>query len=221
MFGLTMEQVTKAIRQKGKVAELALGYAGGPNALVTMGALSMGLTKEELPGLVKAWRNANKNVVKLWRAYESSFKRAIDSEGEIFTGGKCAFVKRGMWLYVTLPSGRKLSYYNPRLEDGRFSEKALCYDGVEKNMFVKIETHGGKIAENICQAACRDLLRDCLFGMEEQNLKVVMHVHDEAVIEGEPCLDLAEKIMGTPSTWADGLPLRGDGYVTEFYKKDD
>lgn len=220
MFDIPLDEIDKPTRQKGKVAELALGYGGGKNALITMGALKMGLIEDDLKPLVDAWRKANPNIKKLWYATEDAVKNAITYPGEVFKAGPCSYVRNGDWMYANLPSGRRLAYYKPELVDGKFDKKAIKYQGVDPvtKAFGDVYTHGGKLIENVTQAACRDLLRDSLFAMEKFN--VVMHVHDEIVIEGEPCLDEAERLMGQACPWADGLPLRGDGYVTHFYRKD-
>ncbi len=232
MFHVPIESITKAspLRQKGKVAELALGYQGGPKALIAMGALDMGLTEDELPGLVTAWREANPNIVQLWRDAERAAVKAIREKTTVkLKMGVSYTYERGM-LFANLPSGRRLAYVRPRMEQHPTLEKqSLTYEGMDQTtkQWRKIPTYGGKLVENLVQAIARDCLAAALMRLDENGYSTVMHVHDEAVIEMagtgamEAELEKACILMGLPISWAPGLPLRADGYVCHYYKKDD
>ena len=236
MFNVPIESIDKGspLRFKGKVSELALGYQGGPGALITMGALKMGLTEDELPGLVKTWRSANTNIQKFWYAVDSACYDAVAKKGfetvQIGTNGdrELTFECNGQMLFVGLPSGRRLAYVRPRIElDERFGKDGVTYEGLNQDtkQWQRIKTYGGKLVENICQATCRDLLRDSMFALDAAGYKIVAHVHDEVLIEyaGDPVAALhdCEQIMGRESAWAPGLPLRGDGFFSTYYKKGD
>jgi DNA polymerase len=233
MFKVPIESVTKGsdLRQKGKVSELALGYQGGPNALISMGALKMGLKEEELPALVKMWRNANKQIVKLWYDVEEAAVEAVETgEPRCYTtqvnGARSLYFHvSGNWFYITLPSGRKLSYLKPTLVPNKFGGNSLCYLGVDQTTkaWRRIDTYGGKLVENIVQAIARDCLAYAMLNLDTAGYKIVMHVHDEIVAEmPEGCGSLEEinAIMGQPIPWAKGLPLKADSYETNYYKKD-
>lgn len=227
MFKVPIEKITKGspLRQRGKVAELALGYQGGPNALINMGALKEGLTEEELPKLVAMWRNANKAIVGLWDKVGNAAIEAVET-------GQAVVLKRGIRfhvekniLFITLPSGRKLAYLRPRLVPGKFGTPALVYEGMNQvtKQWGKQDTYGGKLVENIVQAIARDCLADAMIRIDEAGYKIGLHVHDEVLSEmpdGVGSIDEMLDIMRQPIPWAPGLPLDADGFETMYYKKD-
>lgn len=225
MFGVPIEQITKGspLRQKGKIAELALGYGGSVGALTAMGALDMGLTEEELQPLVNQWRAANPHITKYWWDCDAAAFTAVQDKTEA-TVGRVTFSWRSGILFITLPSGRKLSYIKPRLATNRFGRTGLTYEGVgESKKRLRIETYGPKLVENIVQATARDLLAEGMLRLRNAGFDIVMHVHDEAVIEvphGASSVEEVCRIMAEAPAWADGLPLRADGYECDFYKKD-
>ena len=227
MFRVPIETVTKGspLRQKGKVAELALGYQGGANALIAMGALNMGIEEKELKGLVNMWRDANKAIVRLWDVVEDAALGAVSIGGTPVSimHGIRFFVDNDI-LFIELPSGRRLSYIEPRVVAGQFGP-ALTYKGMDQTtkQWRTQYTYGGKLVENIVQAIARDCLAEALLKIDAAGFKIVMHVHDEAVIEIEENaadLEAINRIMGEPVEWAKGLPLTADSYSTPFYKKD-
>lgn len=234
MFNVPLESIGKGspLRQKGKVAELALGYQGGPNALIAMGALKMGLTEDELPDIVKAWRNANPRIVDLWKNVNDAMESAIQIRKRIavtrFSGiAKWDFDVEKNMAFITLPSGRKLAYVKPELQPHpKFEGKNLItYMGVDQmsRKWTRLSTYGGKLVENIVQAIARDCLAESLMRLEREGYRVVMHVHDEVVLEvpiGESSAEQVAEIMGEGITWAPGLPLRADAYETDYYRKD-
>ncbi|MFA9212969.1 MAG: DNA polymerase [Candidatus Methylacidiphilales bacterium] len=227
MFKVPIESITKGspLRQKGKVAELALGYQGGPNALIKMGALKQGLTEEELPKLVAMWRNANKAIVRLWSVVENAAIEAVQEGKAVqIMFGVRFFIEKGI-LFIELPSKRKLAYLKPNLKPNKFGGLSLTYQGLDqttKQWGVQI-TYGGKLVENIVQAIARDCLAEKMLLVDEAGYKLVLHVHDEIVCE-EPNshvrLGEINKLMGEPIQWAKGLPLTADSYETKYYKKD-
>lgn len=226
MFKVPIETVTKGspLRQKGKIAELALGYQGGVNALITMGALNMGIEEKELKGLVDMWRSANPAIVKAWYTIQNAAIDAVET-GEPVTimHGIKLFVKNDI-LFIELPSGRRLSYIEPRVKEGKFGP-ALTYKGMDQTtkQWKTQDTYGGKLVENIVQAIARDSLAEALLKIDAAGFKIVMHVHDEVVIEAdEDSLDLSaiNRIMSEPISWAPGLPLTADSYSTPYYRKD-
>lgn len=223
MFKIPLAEITKPLRQKGKVSELALGYQGGPNALLKMGALKMGLEEEELPRLVRMWRNANKKIVELWDTVGNAAIEAVQGEPVTIQFG-IRFYCSNNCLFIKLPSGRKLSYYNPRLKEGKFGP-ALTYEGMNQTtkQWGVQDTYGGKLVENIVQAIARDCLADAMLRVDAAGYKIVMHVHDEIVIEVQECDDNIEAIngiMSAPIPWAKGLQLRAESYESVYYKKD-
>jgi DNA polymerase len=226
MFKVPIETVTKGspLRQKGKVAELALGYQGGPNALEKMGALKMGIEADELPKLVKMWRNANKQIVNLWQKVQDCAVAAVENNGMGESlRGLVFYMKKGI-LFIELPSGRVLSYMKAQLKDGKFGP-VLTYQGMDQTtkQWRTQETYGGKLVENIVQAIARDCLADAMLRVDAAGYKIVMHVHDELVIEvpeEEEHTEAINKIMGEPIPWAKGLLLRADSYESKYYKKD-
>lgn len=219
MFGVPLEQITKGseLRQKGKVAELALGYQGGPGALISMGALDMGLSEDELPGLVKAWRKANPHIVRFWYDVEAAAIEALRYKKPVGLQYGLKFIPESGILFLQLPSGRRLAYVRPKIEvDERFGKEGMTYesDGT------RIKTYGGKLTENIVQAVARDCLAEALRRLDERGYTIVAHVHDEIIAEGDQDIKEMEAIMSEPIPWAPGLPLRADGFETEFYRKD-
>lgn len=234
MFGVPIEKIKKgnpeyALRQKGKVAELALGYQGGPGALKAMGALNMGLTEEELPGIVKMWRDSNKNITGLWWAIGSTAIEVVEGSGRKAVNG-IIFEKEGDlsngldFLTVQLPSGRKLYYVNPGTRLNSWDSKVITYMAQNQTTgkWETAETYGGKLVENIVQAIARDCLAVSIKRLTEKGFKIVMHIHDEVVIEApmETTVDEVCEIMGQEIEWAKGLLLRADGFETMYYKKD-
>lgn len=220
MFGIPIEEVDKGLRQKGKIAELALGYQGGPGALKQMGALNMGLEEGELQGLVDDWRRANPNIVQFWKDVQRAATKALKTRRPIKLG-KLSFNYRKGFLLIKLPSGRNLAYARAKVESGDYGDK-ICYDGQgDKAYFTKQETYGGKLVENIVQATARDILAEALLRIEDAGHDVVFHVHDEAIIEGSGMtIEEVNNLMAQAPEWAEGLPLNSEGYVTKYYMKD-
>lgn len=220
MFGIPIEEVDKGLRQKGKIAELALGYQGGPGALKQMGALNMGLEEGELQGLVDDWRRANPNIVQFWRDVQRAATKALKTRRPIKLG-KLSFNYRKGFLLIKLPSGRNLAYARAKVESGDYGDK-ISYEGQgDKAYFTKQETYGGKLVENIVQATARDILAEALLRIEEAGHDVVFHVHDEAIIEGAGMtIEEVNNLMAQAPDWAEGLPLNSEGYVTKYYMKD-
>ena len=226
MFGVPVVKhgINGELRQKGKVAELACGYGGGAGALISMGALEMGLKESELPDLIDDWRNSNPNITKFWCAVE---KAAVDTikDHQDRTVGKIGFQFYANTLWLVLPSGRKLAYIKPRLQPNRFGRMAVTFEGLNAgNKWVRGETYSGKITENITQATARDLLAEAMRRMELAGLEIVAHVHDEVIIEapvGSTTVEDVCSIMNKNPVWAEGLPLSSAGYIGEkFYFKD-
>lgn len=227
MFKVRIEEITKTslLRQKGKVAELALGYQGGANALISMGALDMGLKEEELPELVQAWRRANPNIVSFWHEIEQAAKIAVREKIPTMVKNIKFHVDQGI-LFITLPSGRKLAYIKPRLEkDQAFNRESLTYEGMDQTSkkWLRLNTYGGKLVENIVQAVARDCLAEAMLNVDQAGYHIVMHVHDEIVIEAPLGFGTLEKvcnIVGQPIPWAEGLLLTADGFESNFYRKE-
>ena len=222
MFRVPVEKhgVNGHLRQKGKIAELALGYGGSVGALKAMGALDMGLTEDELKPLVDAWRAANPRIVKLWWDVDQAVMTAVRDGMEEITHG-IRFTRSSGLLFITLPSGRRLSYVKPRIGVNQFGSPAVSYMGVNSvKKWDRIESYGPKLVENIVQAISRDIL--CHAMRTLRCLSIVAHVHDEIIIEADPrvSLDAICEQMGRTPAWAPGLVLRADGYETQFYKKD-
>lgn len=220
MFGIPIEEVDKGLRQKGKIAELALGYQGGPGALKQMGALNMGLEEGELQGLVDDWRRANPNIVQFWKDVQRAATKALKTRRPIKLG-KLTFNYRKGFLLIKLPSGRNLAYARAKVESGDYGYK-ISYEGQgDKAYFTKQETYGGKLVENIVQATARDILAEALLRIEEAGHDVVFHVHDEAIIEGAGMtIEEVNNLMAQAPEWAEGLPLNSEGYITKYYMKD-
>mgnify|MGYP000908865884 FL=1 len=222
MFKVPVEKhgVNGHLRQKGKIAELALGYGGSVGALKAMGALDMGLAEDELPLLVDAWRQSNPNIVKLWWDVDRAAIEAVRNKHANSTHGIGFSCRSGM-LFVTLPSGRRLAYVKPRIGQNRFGGQCVTYEGVGgTKKWERLDSYGPKFVENIVQATARDIL--CYAMRTLRRCAIVMHIHDEVVIEAEPGMSLEAvcEQMGRTPPWAKGLLLRADGYETDFYKKD-
>ena len=222
MFKVPVEKhgVNGHLRQKGKIAELALGYGGSVGALTAMGALAMGLKEDELQPLVDAWRNANPNIVRLWWNVDNMIKQAI-KEQTTTKLGSLTFEYAGSHLFIHLPSGRKLAYVNPRMGENRFGGESIHYDGAgATKKWETLESYGPKFVENIIQGISRDILCYAMGTLRDE--RIVAHVHDELIIECTPDTSLEDicKKMGQTPPWIEGLLLRADGYVTDFYKKD-
>ncbi|EHL5800844.1 DNA polymerase [Listeria innocua] len=221
MFHIPIEEVDKNLRQKGKVSELALGYNGGVNALIAMGALEMGLKENELQGIVDAWRKASPAITSLWRGVEKHAKLAISTRESQKYKGLTFYYKAGI-LFIKLPSGRNLAYFRAKLVPGKYGPQ-ICYEGVTDKGWRKQYTYGGKLVENIVQAIARDCLAVSLRRIEDAGISTVMHVHDEAITEvpeSESSVDKLNAILAEPISWAPGLPLQGDGFSSDFYMKD-
>jgi DNA polymerase len=222
MFGLPVEKhgQNSHLRQKGKIAELALGYGGASGALISMGAIDMGISEEELQPLVDAWRNSNPNIVQLWWDVDTAVKNAITRKTTTETHGISFIYQSGM-LFIKLPSGRKLTYVKPNIGINRFGGEAVTYEGIgATKKWERIESYGAKFVENIVQAISRDILS---YAMQTLSNKLICgHVHDELIIECrmDESLDGICDQMGRTPPWIKGLLLRADGYETMFYRKD-
>lgn len=222
MFKVPVEKhgINGHLRQKGKIAELALGYGGSTGALKAMGAIEMGLTEEELPPLVDAWRQANPNIIKFWWDVDRAVMEAVKYKHTTTDYGLTFSCRSGM-LFITLPSGRKLAYVKPKVGTNKFGGECITYEGVGgTKKWERLDSYGPKFVENIVQATARDIL--CYAMRTLRCCSIVMHIHDELVIEADPkvSLDSVCEQMGRTPPWAQGLLLRADGYATPFYKKD-
>ena len=222
MFGVPVEKhgINGHLRQKGKIAELALGYGGSVGALKAMGAIEMGLSEEELPPLVDAWRQANPNITKLWWDVDHAVMEAVRFKRTNETHGITFSCKSGM-LFIMLPSGRQLAYVKPKIGTNKFGGDCITYEGVGgTKKWERLDSYGPKFVENIVQATARDIL--CYAMNTLRCCSIVMHIHDEVVIEADPQMSLQAVCdqMGRTPPWAKGLQLRADGYETDFYKKD-
>ena len=224
MFHVPVEEVTKGspLRQKGKIAELGLGYGGAAGALVSMGALDMGLSEDDLPPLVAAWRRANPHITQFWWDVDKAAVEAVTKR----TGtqaGRIGFEYRSGILFVMLPSGRKLAYVRPRMAVNKFGREGLTYEGIlENKKWGRIETYGPKLVENIVQGTARDLLAEAMLRVERKGYPIVMHCHDEIIAEVPEGMGSVEEMCGVMAvrpSWAEGLPLRADGYECPFYQK--
>ena len=225
MFGVPVVKhgINGELRQKGKVAELACGYGGGSGALISMGALDMGLKEDELPDIISSWRDANPEIVKFWYAVEKAAIETVKDHNDRSVG-RIGFQFSANTLWIVLPSGRRLAYIKPRLQPNRFGRMALTFEGLgANNKWVRGETYSGKLTENITQATARDLLAEAMRRMELAGLGIVGHVHDEVILEvprGSMTVDDVCAIMNRNPTWADGLPLSSAGYTGNYYFKD-
>ena len=210
------------LRQKGKIAELALGYGGSVGALKAMGALNYGLAEEELKPLVDAWRQSNPRIVKFWWDVDRAATTCVRDRVPAETHGIRFLYQSGM-MFIVLPSGRRLVYVKPKMGVNRYGSESVTYEGVgEQKKWLRLESYGPKFVENIVQATARDILVEAMRRLEAAGYQIVMHVHDEAVIEApvDTSLDDICAIMGQTPAWAEGLLLRADGYVCDFYQKD-
>lgn len=225
MFKIPIEEITKTspLRQKGKIAELALGYGGSIGALTSMGALEMGVLEEELQGLVAVWRHSNPNITKLWWDIDKAAIKTVKEKTCAIVGRIKIYYERGI-LFITLPSGRNLAYIKPRLETNKFGREGITYEGIgATKKWERIETYGPKLVENIVQATARDLLAEAMINVDKKGYEIVMHVHDEIVVEaksGDCSVEEVCDLMAIAPGWAQGLPLRADGFVCEYYRKD-
>lgn len=235
MFGVPIERIKKgnpeyALRQKGKVAELALGYQGGAGALINMGALDMGIPEDDLPDIVQRWRDTNKRICDLWYKMNSAAVEAISTGSSVGVGRllvSCEYdaAHEVEYLTVLLPSGRKLYYNSPQIGENKWGGPSISYMGMDQTTkkWKRIETYGGKLVENCVQAVARDCLAQAIENLEKEGLPVVFHIHDEVVIDcraDTATLDDVVNIMSRPIPWAPGLPLNADGWVGGFFKKD-
>ncbi|MEG2365070.1 MAG: DNA polymerase [Terrisporobacter sp.] len=224
MFKVPIEEITKdsILRQKGKIAELALGYGGSVGALIAMGALNMGLKEEELLPLVNKFRENNPNITKFWWDVH---KAAINTvkKGSFTSLNKIHFNCKDSYLFIILPSNRKLSYINPKLQINKFNSENLVYEGVTSNKkWGLIETYGPKLVENIVQGISRDILAHAMINLKNKGFDIVMHVHDEVVLEVKKDKHTVEEvceIMSVAPSWARGLSLGAEGYKCQYYKK--
>lgn len=221
MFNLPVEKhgINGHLRQKGKIAELALGYGGSVGALKAMGALDMGLTESELQPLVDAWRTSNQCITSFWWAIDAAVKQAVIYKTSTETHGFHIYYQGGM-LFIDLPSGRRLCYVKPRMGVNQFGSDSVTYEGINTGKWTRIESYGPKFVENIVQAVSRDILAYAMRTLS--HCQIVGHVHDELIIECSPGVSLEElcKQMGRTPPWINGLLLRADGYECNFYKKD-
>lgn len=238
MFGVPIDLIKKgnpeyALRQKGKVAELALGYQGSTGALINMGALDMGIPEEDLPDIVSRWRDANKHIRDLWYKVDAAAVQVITQGGSV---GVSSIILAHEWdatqgtdyMTITLPSGRKLFYNAPQIGINRWGRPSITYMGMDQTTkkWKRIETYGGKLVENCVQAIARDCLAQAIEHLEAAGLPVIFHIHDEVVIDirpfagNEAMLAKTVEIMSRPVPWAPGLPLGADGWVGKFFKKD-
>ena len=222
MFSVPVEKhgVNGHLRQKGKIAELALGYGGSVGALKAMGALDMGLTEEELQPLVDAWRSSNPMVTTLWWDVDRAVKQCVHEHASVQTHN-IVFTYKSGFLIIKLPSKRCLYYVKPRVEENKYGGESVTYEGVgSTKKWERLESYGPKFVENITQAIARDIL---LYAMQTlKEYRIVAHVHDEAIIETDKSVSVQSvcELMGRTPPWAEGLVLRADGYECEFYKKD-
>lgn len=227
MFHVPVEKhgVNGHLRQKGKVAELALGYGGGPKALIAMGALKGGIAEEELPDIVQKWRRASPKIVKFWRDVDRAAKYALQKGPCHLLQKRLKFEYRQGGLFITLPSGRTLTYTRPRIGTNRFGGDSITYMGMSQtaNKWMRLETYGGKLVENIVQAVARDCLAGAMYRLYKKGYKLCAHIHDEVVIEapiGEGSLNEVIDIMCQPERWNEGLILNAAGFENPYYMKD-
>lgn len=222
MFGVPVEKhgVNSHLRQKGKIAELALGYGGSVGALKSMGALEMGLTEDELQPLVDSWRNANPNITAFWWDVDAAVKKAITMRTTTEVGN-IRFIYKSAMLFIELPSGRRLAYVKPKLGENQFGGTSVTYEGIgSTKKWERIESYGPKFVENIVQAVSRDLL--CFAMRNLSHCFICGHVHDELIIEcpEDASVESISSVMGRTPDWMPDILIRGDGYDTKFYKKD-
>lgn len=232
MFGIPIEKIKKGnpeyeLRQKGKVAELALGYQGGSGALIQMGALDKGIKEEELTEIVQRWRHSNKRIVDLWHTIQNCAINCIKTGQTQVMQKNIVFGMKNDNLIITLPSKRQLFYIKPKLEINKFGSEALNYMGQNQTTkkWERIPTYGGKLTENIIQAIARDCLAEAIKNLVKSGFKVLFHIHDECICEvpkndSRFTLENAIEIMCQIPKWAEGLPLNADGFTSDYYKKE-
>ena len=223
MFGVPVEKhgVNGRLRQKGKIATLACGYQGALGALKAMGGIEMGLSEDELQSIVDSWREANPNIVSLWWDIDSVVKRVVKTRSKEEYKNLVISYEKGI-LFIKLPSKRRLAYPKAKIGTNRFGGESIVYEGiVVGNKWDKIESYGGKFVENIVQAIARDILAEAMMRLEKKGFNIVMHIHDEVVIESDSSsIEEINEIMSLVPSWALGLILDADGFESEFYKKD-
>ena len=223
MFGIPVEKhgVNGHLRQKGKIATLACGYQGALGALKAMGGIEMGLSEDELQSIVDSWREANSNIVSLWWDIDSVVKRVVKTRSKEKYKNLVISYEKGI-LFIELPSKRRLAYPKAKIGMNRFGGESVVYEGiVVGNKWDKIESYGGKFVENIVQAIARDILAEAMMRLEKKGFNIVMHIHDEVVIESDSSsIEEINEIMSIVPIWAPGLILDADGFESEFYKKD-
>ena len=225
MFGVPVVKhgINGELRQKGKVAELACGYGGAAGALISMGALDMGLKEDELPGLIDDWRNSNPNIVRFWWDVERAAADTVKDHEERKVN-RIGFQFYANTLWLVLPSGRKLAYINPKMQPNRFGRMAVTFESLNAaNKWARGETYSGKLVENITQATARDLLAEAMWRMEKAGMDIVGHVHDEVILEvprGSVSVEDVCAIMEQNPEWAEGVPLAAAGYRGDYYFKD-
>ena len=223
MFGIPVEKhgVNGHLRQKGKIATLACGYQGALGALKAMGGIEMGLSEDELQSIVDSWREANPNIVSLWWDIDSVVKRVVKTRSKEEYKNLVISYEKGI-LFIELPSKRRLAYPKAKIGMNRFGGESVVYEGiVVGNKWDKIESYGGKFVENIVQAIARDILAEAMMRLEKKGFNIVMHIHDEVVIESDSSsIEEINEIMSLVPNWAPGLILDADGFESKFYKKD-
>ena len=227
MFKVDINEITKEseLRQKGKIAELALGYQGGVGALVSMGAYNMNLCESELIEIVKAFRSSNPNIVKLWNNAQKAFIEAVKNKSVVHIDKNISFIYEGNILFIKLPSGRRLSYIRPKIDyDNIFNKYIITYEGIDPTTkkSKRLTTYGGKLVENIVQAIARDVLGEAMMNLKNHGFNIVMHVHDEIVLEVENGVSSVEEvceIMCKENKYLKGLKLKADGFESKYYKK--
>ena len=227
MFKVDINEITKEseLRQKGKIAELALGYQGGVGALVSMGAYNMNLCESELIEIVKAFRSSNPNIVKLWNNAQKAFIEAVKNKSVVHIDKNISFIYEGNILFIKLPSGRRLSYIRPKIDyDNIFNKYIITYEGIDPTTkkSKRLTTYGGKLVENIVQAIARDVLAQAMMNLKNHGFNIVMHVHDEIVLEVEDKISSIEEIceiMCKENKYLKGLKLKADGFESNYYKK--
>ena len=223
MFGVPVEKhgVNGHLRQKGKIATLACGYQGALGALKAMGGIEMGLSEDELQSIVDSWREANPNIVSLWWDIDAVVKRVVKTRTKEKYKSLVISYEKGI-LFIELPSKRRLAYPKAKIGINRFGGESIVYEGiVVGNKWDKIESYGGKFVENIVQAIARDILAETMMRLEKKGFNIVMHIHDEVVIESDSSsIEEINEIMSIVPIWAPGLSLEADGFESKFYKKD-